>query len=78
MSELRGDFLIRDRNRCAISRRFDGTEATRRIRRSGNEARDDDGGNILGDESHFEDLEVAHILPHALTKVDQGSELVGL
>jgi len=77
LSELRGDCLIRDRNRCVISRRFDVTEATRRIRRNGDDAADDDG-NRLGDESHFEDLEVAHILPHALTKVEQGSELVGL
>ncbi|KEZ42415.1 Uncharacterized protein SAPIO_CDS5603 [Scedosporium apiospermum] len=56
LSELRGDCLIRGRNRCVISRRFDVTEATRRIRRNRDDAADDDG-NKLGDESHFEDLE---------------------
>lgn len=77
MSELRGACLIRDRHRCVISRRFDADEVAKRTKRSGDEAKDDDG-NLLRDEPQFESLEVAHILPHALTKVETGSELVGL
>ncbi|RYC62467.1 hypothetical protein CHU98_g3738 [Xylaria longipes] len=74
VSELRGECLVRDRHRCVVSRRFDQDEATRRMRTCGDEAKDDDG-NLLQDETQFDSLEVAHILPHSLTKSETGSQL---
>ncbi|KAK0732467.1 hypothetical protein B0T21DRAFT_452061 [Apiosordaria backusii] len=74
---LRGDCLIRDRYRCVISRRFEIQEAAKRLkeaREAGREATDNDG-NLLRAESQFEFLEVAHILPHSLTKTDKDAEL---
>ncbi|KAK0744800.1 hypothetical protein B0T21DRAFT_325688 [Apiosordaria backusii] len=74
VSELRGQCLIRDRHRCVISRRFDQSEAINRMRKGGDDAKDDDG-NLLSDEKQFESLEVAHILPHSLTSRDADSQL---
>ncbi|KAI1269296.1 hypothetical protein F5Y18DRAFT_180688 [Xylariaceae sp. FL1019] len=76
ISALRGACLIRDRHRCVISRKFDLKEAADRLRRDGNDARDDEGALIHEDESSVDVLEVAHILPYSLTKTDAGSELV--
>ncbi|TPX23658.1 hypothetical protein DIZ76_012993 [Coccidioides immitis] len=73
LSVLRGICLIRDRNRCVISRIFDQDEAISRLERHGNNARDDDGQLLLGEE--FLTLEVAHILPHALTQAKADSQL---
>ncbi|KAI1660597.1 hypothetical protein F4813DRAFT_298679, partial [Daldinia decipiens] len=74
VSSLRGACLIRDRHRCVISRMFDQQEAVQRFERSGNAASDDDG-NLLKLDAGFQRLEVAHILPHSLTKVDSSSQL---
>lgn len=73
VSALRDDCLLRDRYRCVISGRFDYEEAKKRMQRSGPKAVDDDGNLLLGES--FESLEVAHIIPHALTKSENGSEL---
>jgi hypothetical protein len=75
LSTLRGTCLMRDRHRCVISRRFDQQEAVKRLGKNGNGAKDDDG-NSLASETGFSKLEVAHILPHSLTKVGPGSEFV--
>ncbi|KAJ4171733.1 hypothetical protein NW754_000312 [Fusarium falciforme] len=77
VSALRGACLIRDRHRCVITRRFDDTEALRRMddaSRHGVVAKDDDG-NSLEEEEVFGTLEVAHILPHSLTQVNASKEL---
>lgn len=47
------------------------------MRRNGDDARDDDGALLLED-TVIDKLKVAHILPHFLTKVDVGCELVYL
>ncbi|OTB09640.1 hypothetical protein M426DRAFT_6904 [Hypoxylon sp. CI-4A] len=72
VSALRGDCLVRDRHRCVVTRKFDRYEARSRFYRDGNDARDDDG--TLLSETSFEGLEVAHILPHLLTKVNESSQ----
>jgi hypothetical protein len=69
---LRRDCLIRDRYRCVISRHFDFYEAEKR-ENSGNPV-DDDGKSLLGDS--LSTLEVAHIIPHSLTKPNEDFELV--
>ena len=78
LANLRRDCLIRDRHRCIISGTFDRVEATKRVARNGDEEAQDDGGNLLKDESGtFAPLEVAHIIPHSLMTVQSGqSELV--
>ncbi|XXH02118.1 hypothetical protein Hte_008486 [Hypoxylon texense] len=73
VSALRGDCLVRDRYRCVISRKFDHAVATSRFNRDGDDALDDDG-NLLS-EASFDVLEVAHILPHSLVKVNPDSQL---
>jgi len=75
LAALRGTSLVRDHHRCVVSRVFDIEEFERRIRREGEaEARDDDGNPLSGPFGH---LEVAHIIPHSLTRPQEGSE-VGL
>ncbi|KAK4154842.1 hypothetical protein C8A00DRAFT_42457 [Chaetomidium leptoderma] len=73
LSALRGACLIRDRHRCVVSRSFDWVEADRRFRRDAGNARDDDGA--LLEPTPLDHLEVAHILPHSLTKLGKDSEL---
>ena len=68
-------YLIRDRHRCVISRRFDHAEARER-RNTPSGALDDEGNLLENDPDDPELLEVAHILPHSLTKFNQGGELV--
>ena len=70
LSSLRGQCLIRDRHRCVISRQFDEAEAIQRFDTHGVAAVDDDE-KLLADEE-TEHLEVAHIIPHALTSSDDG------
>ncbi|KAI9041042.1 uncharacterized protein KD926_007458 [Aspergillus affinis] len=74
ISLLRHDCLVRDRHRCVVSRKFDIAEARRRLNR-GKSSTDDDG-KLLESEprGNFQYLEVAHILPHYLTKVASGDE----
>ncbi|KAL2179716.1 uncharacterized protein P884DRAFT_267403 [Thermothelomyces heterothallicus CBS 202.75] len=76
ISALRAICLIRDRHRCVVTRRFDSSEALSRFASAGDDARDDDG-TLLNEEQpgSFEPLEVAHILPHSLTKLGRGKEL---
>ncbi|KAL2194646.1 hypothetical protein P885DRAFT_42471 [Corynascus similis CBS 632.67] len=76
ISTLRGACLIRDRHRCVVTRRCDRSEAVKRYKRAGNNARDDDG-NLLVEEQPgtFEPLEIAHILPHFLTRLGHREEL---
>jgi hypothetical protein len=76
LSALRGACLVRDRHRCVISRRFDRREAEARLTRSGYDAQDDDGNQLSSGAELFGRLEVAHILPHSLTKVDSDAQLV--
>ncbi|KAK3372428.1 hypothetical protein B0H63DRAFT_496921 [Podospora didyma] len=75
VSALRGACLVRDRHRCVISRRFDFDEALERIETHGDGARDDDGVLFSEDTSPMITLEVAHILPHSLTKADPSAQL---
>ncbi|KAL8380599.1 hypothetical protein RB595_005055 [Gaeumannomyces hyphopodioides] len=66
LSTLRGTCLVRDRHRCVISRKFDITEGRKRYEAAPGNAKDDDGHLIRPRD--FQTLEVAHILPHSLTK----------
>jgi hypothetical protein len=61
-----------------ISRKFDFSEAVKRFETDGDGARDDDNCLLNDDATPADSLEVAHILPHSLTKTDPGSELVSL
>ncbi|KAL8295068.1 hypothetical protein RB600_000847 [Gaeumannomyces tritici] len=74
VSTLRGTCLVRDRYRCVISRKFDTTEGRKRYEAAPGNARDDDGHPI--GPRDFRTLEVAHILPHSLTKASDS--LLGL
>ncbi|WXC62416.1 hypothetical protein SNK03_008266 [Fusarium graminearum] len=76
ISNLRGTCLIRDRYRCVISNKFDEIEAIKRFESEGHGqgvACDQDGQPLKG--QPFEQLEVAHILPHSLTQVDSDGKL---
>ena len=70
LSSLRAQCLVRDRHRCVISRQFDETEAIQRFDTHGAAAVDDDEKLLANEET--EHLEVAHIIPHALTSSDDG------
>ncbi|KAL2005969.1 hypothetical protein VTN00DRAFT_9623 [Thermoascus crustaceus] len=72
ISLLRHDCLARDHHRCVVTRKFDISEA--RKRRAKDKNCKDDDGKLLSTEPHdnFQYLEVAHILPHCLTKVASG------
>ncbi|EFW15964.1 conserved hypothetical protein [Coccidioides posadasii str. Silveira] len=74
ISDLRHDCLVRDHHRCVVTRKFDITEARRRYERDKNCT--DDDGELLEREQrdNFQYLEVAHILPHCLTKVGSGDK----
>ncbi|PGH05578.1 hypothetical protein AJ79_06745 [Helicocarpus griseus UAMH5409] len=74
ISVLRGICLMRDHHRCVISRQFDEQEAMERFKRHDENAAQDDEGNPLAGQS-FEFLEVAHIIPHSLTKPDADGQL---
>ncbi|KAK0631093.1 hypothetical protein B0T17DRAFT_488932, partial [Bombardia bombarda] len=68
LSALRGSCLVRDRHRCVITRQFDKAEGIARWMKDKHRAVDDDGNPLDPNKKEF--LEVAHILPHALTKED--------
>ncbi|DAA74380.1 TPA_exp: Uncharacterized protein A8136_3347 [Trichophyton benhamiae CBS 112371] len=74
VSYLRSLCLIRDRHRCVVSRVFDMQEERRRLREQGPVVMDDDG-NVIKVEDPRDFLEVAHILPHSLVKVDKDLQL---
>lgn len=67
ISALRTSCLIRDRNRCVVTHTFNEDEAGARWDQG--QALDDDG-NPFVDGELFESLQVAHIIPYALTKAD--------
>jgi len=70
---LRTDCLERDRNRCVATSAFNRDEAQARIDRHG-QALDDDG-NLLTASQRFAALEVAHIIPYGLTKVEDNGRV---
>jgi len=74
IAALRGACFVRDRHRCVVSRQFDLEVAIDRTTRDGEDARDDDGVLLIKDTSLVDTLEVAHILPHSLTKVGPSEE----
>ncbi|CEJ83922.1 hypothetical protein VHEMI03301 [[Torrubiella] hemipterigena] len=71
LSGLRGDCLVRDKHRCVISRIFDKDKVRERIAPDRRVMNDDDQPIAPGDFGH---LEVAHILPHSLVKVESNME----
>ncbi|KAK2785867.1 hypothetical protein FQN53_007243 [Emmonsiellopsis sp. PD_33] len=73
ISVLRGTCLTRDHYRCVVSRLFDQNEAMARFKQQGDNAQDDEG-NPLAEQS-FAYLEVAHIIPHSLTKPEADGQL---
>lgn len=75
VSYLRALCLARDKHRCVISRVFDIQQDIKRSNQHGFDARDDDG-NLLTNEVTTTTLEVAHILPHSLTKMSENLQLV--
>ncbi|KAJ5533925.1 hypothetical protein N7527_000179 [Penicillium freii] len=66
-------YLIRDRHRCIVSRKFDRVAAVKRFEENP-EFCTDNNGNLLKDKSsdQFQYLEVAYILPYCLTTVASG------
>lgn len=79
VSALRGECLVRDHHRCVVSRKFDLQEAEKRfaLEEPGKLAKDDEEG-LLHEQFEFASLEVAHILPHSLMRVNSNYELVSL
>ncbi|KAK5999031.1 hypothetical protein PT974_01418 [Cladobotryum mycophilum] len=75
LSSLRGDCLVRDRHRCVISRMFDLKEVKIRLKENHNVAHDDDGNALVTSTDSFAWLEVAHIIPHALMKVEKACKV---
>ena len=73
ISALRVSCLVCDRNRCVATYTFNQVEALARFKEY-SQALDDDGDPFV-DGQLFESLQVAHIIPYALTKVDDGSRL---
>lgn len=73
LSALREACLIRDRHRCVVTRAFDTAEAITRSTNQQDQAMDacDDDGNALGDGDDYSHVEVSHIIPWSLTKVEQ-------
>ena len=69
LSALHASCLVRDRHRCVISRVFDQAEAIARWR--GPDPAADDDGESFPDDEDYQDLEVAHIIPYVLAKVEQ-------
>lgn len=66
LSYLRRDCLIRDHNRCVVTRKFNMPEAAERVKRDGSNAKDDDDQPLIYAPGEFSDLEVAHIIPHSI------------
>ncbi|OAL62626.1 hypothetical protein A7C99_5008 [Trichophyton rubrum] len=77
VSILRQNCLVRDHHRCVVSRKFDKSEASRRLEQDGDDFKDDDGNPLKNKRNdEFGYLQVAHILPHCLTAVaSQNTEL---
>ncbi|KZF21428.1 hypothetical protein L228DRAFT_212722 [Xylona heveae TC161] len=75
LSELRGTCLKRDHHRCIVSRKFDFSESRKRAKIHGDNAKDDEGRLLVEDDQDFDDLEVAHIIPHSLMDLKGRPEL---
>lgn len=73
LAALRGLCLTRDRHRCVITRAFDHDQLVKRLRQP---PTTDDDGNVLNPHDEYSHLEVAHILPFSLTKVEEDGGLV--
>jgi hypothetical protein len=75
---FREDYLIRDRHRCVISRKFDNIKAGKRVGREGDDKAKDNDGHLLKYEAGiFIPLEITHIISHSLINVSSGkTELV--
>ncbi|KAK0655444.1 hypothetical protein B0T16DRAFT_396971 [Cercophora newfieldiana] len=71
LGALRGLCLTRDRHRCVITRAFDHDELVKRLR----QPEDDDGNVLYPERDDYSHLELTHILPFNLTKVEGGGEL---
>ncbi|KAK3364032.1 hypothetical protein B0T25DRAFT_57356 [Lasiosphaeria hispida] len=67
---LRSTCLVRDRHRCTITRLFQIEEGRARLKKQ--KPPQDDDGNRLYPDDELDVLEVAHILPHSLTKQKDG------
>ncbi|KAK0727689.1 hypothetical protein B0T26DRAFT_638007 [Lasiosphaeria miniovina] len=74
VASLQGDCLLHNRYQYVISRRFDAEEANKHLMMHGDKAKDENG-NLLVAGPRFSRLEVAHILPHSLTKTGNNSQL---
>ncbi|KAK2806995.1 hypothetical protein FQN50_005569 [Emmonsiellopsis sp. PD_5] len=66
LSTLRRDCLIRDHNRCVVTRAFNMHEAMIRGERDPVNPKDDDGQPLGLNQGAFDNLEVAHIIPHSI------------
>jgi len=67
LAAFRKTCLVRDRHRCVVTGALDQDEAIARFR-GPTPALDDDGNPLVGLSDAF--VEVGHIIPYALTKVD--------
>lgn len=78
LATLRRDCLIRDKHRCVITRKFDETEAIHRKEKNGDDATDDEGNRFVDVDGPdtFDDVHVAHILPHSLMSLEGDGEMV--
>ncbi|KAK2798287.1 hypothetical protein FQN50_008892 [Emmonsiellopsis sp. PD_5] len=74
LSTLRRDCLIRDHHRCVVTRVFDGSEAISRAEKDPMNVKDDEGHPLDSSLDVFDELEVAHIIPHSImsAKSDDG------
>lgn len=66
LSTLRRDCLIRDHNRCVVTRTFNIDEAIEREEKPPGNYMDDDGQSLTSELQPFSDLEVSHIIPHSI------------
>ncbi|KAK2782349.1 hypothetical protein FQN53_009783 [Emmonsiellopsis sp. PD_33] len=75
LSTLRRDCLIRDHHRCVVTRVFDGSEAISRAEKDPMNVKDDEGHPLDSSLDVFDELEVAHIIPHSImsAKSDDGT-----
>ncbi|KAK2750019.1 hypothetical protein FQN55_002737 [Onygenales sp. PD_40] len=69
LSTLRRDCLIRDHNRCVVTRAFNLHEAKIRERRHAN-PKDDDDQPLSFRRGDIDELEVAHIIPHSIMSAE--------
>lgn len=73
LGPLRTDYLIRDRYRCVISRKFRRDKFFKRIKENHGDPRDDNGYPLDGD---YAELEATYIVLYSLIKSRRSSLLV--